>query len=212
MLRSGDAHAILRYPRFRFRPSHADALHVDLWVAGKNLLRDGGSFSYSADQEWQDYFAGARGHNTVQFDDREQMLRLSRFLWGRWLQTRTLIPIKETAGAVSVAASYQDYRGAVHERMVELERGCLTIRDRLSGFTSKAVLRWRLSPGSWILDRAAVTNGPHHLEVSADVPIVRQDVVGGWESRYYMQKTAIPVLEVELASPGMVTTRYRWMR
>lgn len=212
VLRSGDARAILRYPRFRFRPSHADALHVDLWVAGKNLLRDGGSFSYSADQEWQDYFAGARGHNTVQFDDREQMLRLSRFLWGRWLQTRTLTPIKETAGAVSVAASYQDYRGAVHERTLELERGSLTVRDRLSGFRSKAVLRWRLCPGDWILDGTAVSNGHHRLEVWADVPIVRQDVVGGWESRYYMQKTAIPVLEVELASPGMVTTRYQWLR
>jgi hypothetical protein len=62
------------------------------------------------------------------------------------------------------------------------------------------------------VDGAAVTNGRHRLEVSADVPIVRREVVNGWESRYYMQKTAVPVLEVELASPGVVTSRYRWMR
>ncbi len=212
VLRSGDARAILRYPRFRFRPGHADALHVDLWVAGENLLRDGGSFSYAADPEWQEYFAGASGHNTVEFDDRQQMPRLSRFLWGRWLETRTLTPIQETADAVSVAASYEDSRGAVHERTLELQRGCLTVRDRLGGFTSKAVLRWRLRPGAWTVDGTAVTDGHHRLEVSADVPIVRCEVVGGWESRYYMQKTAIPVLEVEVASPGTVTSAYRWTR
>jgi len=38
--------ALLRYPRFRFRPSHADVLHVDLWVDAVNVLRDGGTFSY----------------------------------------------------------------------------------------------------------------------------------------------------------------------
>jgi hypothetical protein len=28
------AFTLLRYPRFRFRPSQADALHVDLWAGG----------------------------------------------------------------------------------------------------------------------------------------------------------------------------------
>jgi hypothetical protein len=208
----GSARVMLRYPRFRFRPSHADALHVDLWVAGENLLRDGGSFSYDAEADWQDYFAGARGHNTVQFDDHEQMPRLGRFLWGCWLRTDTLEPVRETDSGRTAGASYRDAWGAVHGRTVELVPGRVTVTDRLSGFASRAVLRWRLRPGDWTVEGTTVSDGRHRLGVSADVPIVRCQLVGGWESRYYMQKTAIPVLEVEVASPGTVTSAYRWTR
>lgn len=210
ILALGSARAILRYPRFRFRPSHTDALHVDLWVAGENLLRDGGSFSYAAKAEWRDYFAGTHGHNTVQFDEHEQMPRLGRFLWGRWLRTETLEPVRETESGRTAGASYRDAWGAAHSRTVELVPGRLTVTDRLSGFASRAVLRWRLRPGDWTVDGIAVSDGRHRLEVSAGVPVVRCQLVSGWESRYYMQKTAIPVLEVEVASPATVTSRYRW--
>ena len=40
VLRAGQAVVVLRYPRFRYRPSQADALHLDLWHLGRNLLRD----------------------------------------------------------------------------------------------------------------------------------------------------------------------------
>ena len=42
--------AMLRYPRFRYRPGHADALHLDLWLGDRNILRDGGTYSYNADE------------------------------------------------------------------------------------------------------------------------------------------------------------------
>ncbi|OLC69683.1 MAG: heparinase [Gemmatimonadetes bacterium 13_1_40CM_4_69_8] len=211
VVRCADATAVLRYPRFRFRPGHADALHLDLSVAGENLLRDGGSFSYAADAEWLTYFCGVRGHNTVQFDDREQMPRLGRFLWGSWLKTKAVEPIREADGAATVAAAYEDARGASHTRRIALRRGGLVVQDTLAGFSRRAVLRWRLRPGPWTLRRAAVTDGRHHLEVSANVPLTRCELVSGWESRYYLQKTAIPVLEVEVASPGSVTSEYRWI-
>ena len=47
-----NAIAMLRYPRFKFRPSQADALHVDLWVDGENLLRDARAYSYNPDPQW----------------------------------------------------------------------------------------------------------------------------------------------------------------
>jgi len=79
ILRRGAAMAMLRYPRFRFRPSQADALHLDLWLDGDNLLRDAGSYSYNTEPKWLNYFGGTASHNTVQFDERDQMPRLSRF-------------------------------------------------------------------------------------------------------------------------------------
>src|SRR5262249_18550451 len=45
-LRREDASAFMRFPRFKFRPGHADALHLDLWVRGRNVLLDGGTYSY----------------------------------------------------------------------------------------------------------------------------------------------------------------------
>ena len=74
------------------------------------------------------------------------------------------------------------------------------------------MVRWRLRPGEWRVAGTSVTEGHHRLEVSADVPIVRCELVSGWESRYYMQKNPISVLEVEVATPGVVTSRYVWMQ
>ena len=204
------ARAMLRYPRFRFRPGHADALHVDLWVRGENLLRDGGSYSYAAEPAVMDYFVGARGHNTVQFDDREQMVRLGRVLWGSWLRTETLLAPSATADGSTAGASYRDAWGVEHERTLFLQPDRLTVADRVAGFRSRALLRWRLRPGAWRLNGARATDGHHQLEVAADVPIVRAVIVEGWESRYYMKRSTIPVLEVELGAPGTVTTEYRW--
>ena len=36
--------ALLRAPKYHFRPSHADALHLDIWQDGINWIRDIGSF------------------------------------------------------------------------------------------------------------------------------------------------------------------------
>ena len=59
-MRNDQALAVLRYPRFRFRPGQADALHLDLWHHGVNLLRDAGTYSYNADgAEW---FSGTAGY------------------------------------------------------------------------------------------------------------------------------------------------------
>lgn len=212
VLRRPRVMALLRYPRFRFRPSHADALHVDLWVAGENLLRDGGTYSYAADSETQSHFVGARGHNTLQLGDHEQMQRLSRFLWGGWLRTLRLDPITETRDDVSVAASYRDAFGATHERRVTLGDSFLRVQDTFTATGGRATLRWRLRPGAWSLTGNVISDGEHRLLFSANVPVVRVDLTSGWESRYYLKRTALPVVELELASDGTVSTEYTWSR
>ena len=201
---------MLRFPRFRFRPGQADALHVDLWRAGENLLRDAGSYSYNTEPEWLNYFPGTASHNTVQFDDRDQMPRLSRFLFGDWLKTESLQPLVENAEETSFGAAYRDGKGASHQRQVRLKGDCLIVRDKIEGFQKKAVLRWRVRPGQWRLDGQMLTDGEHVITVSSDVPLARVALVNGWESRYYLQKNEVPVLEVEIQSAGMLTTEYRW--
>jgi len=201
--------AVLRYPRFRFRPNHADALHLDLWKDGVNLLRDAGTYSY-ADPEWMSYFAGTASHNTVQFDDRDQMPRLGRFLFGDWMNTASLEALRQDAEATTFRAGYRDHQGARHERRAALLDYGLSVEDRLGGSFRKAVLRWRLAPGAWRVDNGTLSNGVHALSIKATMPIQRMALVTGWESRYYMQKTELPVLEVECNEPGTLTSEYRW--
>ena len=210
VLRRGAVMAMLRYPRFRFRPSQADALHLDLWLGGRNLLRDAGTYSYNTEAQWLSYFPGTASHNTVQFDDRDQMPRLSRFLFGDWLKTSYLEPLDVQAGTINFAAGYRDGYRASHRRGVHLHDDSLVVNDQVDGFQHKAVLRWRLEPGQWLFEGNILSNGEHVIQVHASVPIVRFELVGGWESRYYLEKTQVPVLEVEIDQPGSFITEYRW--
>ncbi|MDP3816907.1 heparinase II/III-family protein [Pseudomonas sp.] len=211
VLRRGTAMVMLRYPRFRFRPSQADALHVDLWLGGRNLLRDAGTFSYNTDPLWLEYFPGTASHNTVQFDDRDQMPRLSRFLFGDWLKTSYIESLHEQDGAATFAAGYRDGQKACHNRHVRLSANALQVVDQIEGFKHKAVLRWRLEPGQWRIEGNSLSNGEHVLEVRTSMPIVRYELLQGWESRYYLEKKQVPVLEIEVRQPGSLTTEYRWV-
>lgn len=213
-LRCGRSLALLRYPKFKFRPSQADALHLDLWVGSWNLLRDAGTFSYSADPAAHAYFSGTRAHNTVEFDDRDQMPRLGRFLFGDWIKTSSEGPLAEDSAGVSFFASYKDGSGCTHARGVKLGSGSLTVTDKVAGFARKAVLRWRLAPGRWDFsedDRGVhvVNSQGHILTVTADKPL-RAQLTTGWESRYYLQKSEVPVLEVEVGQAARLASIYRW--
>lgn len=201
------AFALFNYPKFRFRPAQNDALHVDLWCDGVNLLRDGGTFSYNAGQDYIDYYGGTQSHNTIQFDGNEQMPRLSRFLLGGWLKAKnTHFDERQLTGQ----AGYRDYLGCEHLRRVSLTKTSLMVIDEVKGFKNKAVLRWRLNPDNWQVQGQTVTNGNHKIFIDSDAKIVRLEIVAGRESRYYYQESSIPVLEVEISSDGKITTEYQF--
>ena len=217
VLRCGRAMAMMRYPRFRFRPSQADALHLDLWLGPDNLLRDAGTYSYNTDPQWINYFCGTASHNTVQFDDRDQMPRLSRFLFGDWLKADGVQTLPGSAETTQFAAGYRVGRGARHHRAVSLQAGGLQVVDQVQGFTTKAVLRWRLQPGDWHLVRSPQglqlvlgSEGVVTIGVSATVPVLRCELVQGWESRHYLEKTPVPVLEIEVQQSCTLTTEVHW--
>lgn len=209
LLRRRDVFAMFRYPVFRFRPSQSDALHLDIWVKGLNLIRDGGSYTYNSTPELVNYFSGVASHSTVQFDDRNQMPKLSRFLFGAWLKAKHVANDFSATDGCRAEAGYTDWLGATHLRQVEL-KDQLTVTDTLSGFSSKAVLRWRLSPGDWVLqdNECRLKDGSVCLRVIADTADIR--LVQGLESRYYLQKTELPVLEVTLTTPGSVITEFEF--
>lgn len=207
ILRSDRVTAVLRFPRFRFRPSQADALHLDVWLNGVNLIRDAGSFSYNTSEEEVAYFTGAQGHSLVEVDGRDQMPRISRFLFGSWLRARDVRAVSPTRDGVAASASYKDAWGAQVHRTVNLSRDSLTCVDVVEGHAGKAVVRWRLAPGDWVLDGSSARNGAVCIEIEATSPLVRTSLLEGVEARFYLRKTPAPVLEVETTAPCTLTTR-----
>lgn len=210
VLMSAGGKAFFRYPAFRFRPSQCDLLHLDFWKCDINILRDAGTYRYNAGGSVVDYFSGLAGHNTIQFDSIDSMPRLSRFLFGAWPKVRNLRPLKESNGVVSAAAGYRDWKGAAHHRTISLSGEELMVIDAIYGFKKSAILRWRLAPGHWCWEDDWLVGHECRLRVLASQPIVRIEIVEGWESRYYSQKTPIPVLEVEVAEAGTLTTELRF--
>lgn len=194
---------LVRFPRFRFRPSHADAMHLDLWFDGMNVLRDGGSFSY-ADPDWHAYFSGTVSHNTIQFDGRDQMPRISRFLFGSWLEPSFVGPLEADPHGVSWTGEYCDPAGARHRRTVRLERTSCKVTDEIEGYDREAVLRWRLLPSDWRLEENGCSSPVADLRISSDVPLRRMVLATAWESKFYMARAEIPCLEVTVGPPGAV--------
>ena len=204
VLRAGRARLIFRCPTaFRHRPSHCDLLHVDLWVGGANFLRDGGSFSYNS--PWQGYFRSAVAHNTIQFDEHDQMPEISRFLLGHWPRPQ----VRADVATNSVQASFTDWKGCFHQRAVTLNGHECVVRDSISGFRKKAVLRWRLdAEHDWRqTDDGCLTDGIR-IQVEATGGAISPRIEKGWESLYYQERTSLPVLEVLLtpACSGVMTT------
>jgi len=210
LLRKNMAMVLFRYPRFAFRPSQSDILHVDFWLAGSNLLRDGGSYSYNTGDDLLAYFSGTASHNTIQFDNRDQMPRLGRFLFGDWLKTEELIHLQNSGHGVMAGAGYSDSNGAKHHRLVELSASTLKVTDTISGFSDSATLRWRLAPGTWRQKGQSLLCESLELSVTTDIPDAKYALLEGIESRYYMKKERLPVFEIALRYAGTITTVLRF--
>jgi len=201
--------AVLRFPRFRFRPGHNDVFHFDLWFKGENICRDGGSYSYNADISAESaYFESVKAHNTVAFDDGDQMPRLGRFLLGRWIRADQIGAIEQADdGTQSWTGSYRDYRGNSHQRKVSWKEDSWVVEDSFSGGFNKAEVLYRLIPAEYRIEG--------HIVIA---PWGRIDVLGsdftmnlseGLESLYYWQKQSIPVLVVHAGENcRKITTRF----
>jgi hypothetical protein len=80
----------LRAAAYIDRPAQADNLHLDVWNAGRNLLRDSGTYKYNTDPTTLSRFAGAAGHNTVTLGQHDHMQKGPRFIWYYWPQDADL--------------------------------------------------------------------------------------------------------------------------
>jgi hypothetical protein len=200
-LQSKNGLAVMRLPRYRFRPAHADALHLDVWHRGVNVLRDSGSYSYNTTPETMTYYSGTASHNTMRFDSRDQMPRLGRYLFGAWLEPSAL-EFREG----QITSGYQDHWQVQHTRTVTQVQNGFTIHDAFFGFQEEAVLTWQLAPGQWRLAGQRLEGDTVTLELAGEIKLELKEAT---ESRYYLNQTMIPVLRVQCLG-NAVTTHLRF--
>ena len=234
-LRGRESWAYLRATRFTSRPGHADLLHLDLWWRGLNITRDAGTYAYNAEYPWNNPLTSADFHNTVTVNGRDQMTRVSRFLYLDWADAyaRTLIESDEKILG-KVQAYHKGYRalGVGHERTVtvftddfwEVQDRLLTKKNQPREFR----LHWLLPDwafkveerGNDTLIHLQSPRGPIQIRVTAnaqpfDLQIVRAGAVvygggeteptRGWFSPTYSQKQAALSLSLTTRADSDVT-------
>jgi len=209
-LASDDAIAFLRTPHFRFRPSNSDALHVDFWVAGLNVLRDAGSYSYAQDLGDLAEYHGGAGHNSVMFDNRETMPFVGRFLFESWLRPGP-VPWAHTPKD-SLVGSFVDYRGNHHARMIQIRPGELRVIDSLAGPFRAAVVNWRLLPGLWRQTEDGAEFDGFSIKVTSSSGVANVRLTTSSESLYYMKAQEVPQLQMEVYQPTELVTAIRFAR
>ena len=197
-----DSTVFLRLPKYKFRPSNSDGLHIDLWKNGVNIIRDAGSYSYAVSSEEKRRFSGTGGHSTIQFSNNDQMPDISRFLYGNWL-TPNFTEFDKSNNSAS--CGYTDHMGNEHNRSVYETQNGWKIKDNIITKSSSATLRFLLSPDEWELNDNTLANSDLNMSFSSDI-IEGIVISNGWESLFYMEKQEIQVLEVSLAGSGTVET------
>ncbi|MGQ0715197.1 MAG: heparinase II/III domain-containing protein [Gemmatimonadaceae bacterium] len=162
--RLGDVRVFARAGRYRSRPSHIDALHIDIWMDAKPVAVDAGTYRYVG--EWGRRLADERAHNTVTIDGHPMAERGPRFLWLRWPRA-TIASFNDTGDVITLELINESWgdAGIGHRRSCRIAHDAVTILDEVSlapGDARRVSLHWLLD--AMRDDVLAVANVPVDTE------------------------------------------------
>jgi len=219
VLRDLDSKAVIRCADYRERPSHADQLHMDLWMRGVNVACDAGTYLYSGGGIWRNGLARTSVHNTVTVDGRDQMDMLSRFTWVDWARGQVLRQ-GDFDGMQGWLGEHDGYRRlddpVTHRRSVlNLGSDRWLVVDHLTGKHSHDYrLHWLLPDAPYETDGNGIILWPGTeniqmavgaFETQANPSVVGSDpgTTRGWRSRYYGHKEAALSVALEVKGAGV---------
>jgi len=140
--------AMVKIPNYNFRPSHNDVFHFDLWYKGENILIDAGTYSYNPGKNSiEKPLKSVKYHNTIEFDSKEQMPSISRFLLSNWIKPGYISPIISKDNMITWEGYYLDNSGNKHHRKIEHTDHEWIIEDELNGNFNQALIHYNL-PGT----------------------------------------------------------------
>ncbi|GAB4401227.1 MAG: alginate lyase family protein [Anaerolineales bacterium] len=210
ILRNTNSRAILRCTDFTSRPSHADQLHMDLWMGNDNIAIDAGTYLYSGEGIWRNGFARTSAHNTVTVDGKDQMTMVSRFTWTNWAKGRVL---KQTENLWQ--GEHDGYKPIRHKRTVMALEGdrWLVIDDLSANQAHHYTLHWLLNDVPFTQNKNSL-----HLKYEASTYKIETDLLNGkgklsiiradpkstrgWRSCYYGHKEPAISLLLETNQPA----------
>jgi len=200
--------AVLKTPVSAYRPLQADALHLDVWHEGHNIVRDAGTYSYNPPIEHSVDLAATRYHSTIEFDGVDQMPKISRFLYADWLPTcnATRNPITEDGHTYSsISSHYRNPQGHYHARQVRRSASGFIVTDTIKGVRNEAVLRWRLAPMNWAIKNQTVDCPLASIRVCTTVPC-DYALESSIESEHYMELSSVPVFAITVRQNATLKT------
>ena len=132
-----------------FAHGHADALSVTFKLAGQEVLLDPGTYTYTGDHVWRNYFRGTRAHNTVIVDHLDQAVQETAFMWSQPFHAQAVVKEGSADGVITVLAYHNGYlkrTGVTHWRAVLYAPPCSwLVWDRLTGDgVHHVALHWHL--------------------------------------------------------------------
>lgn len=186
---------------------HADALAVHLSVAGRDLLMDPGTFTYTGDPVWRRWFRGTAAHNTVCVDGEDQARQETAFQWSVCHRASLVRSEDRPDGAALLLARHDGYRrrGVTHWRgLVRAAGGALAVWDCLTGEGEHlAELHWHCpSEPSGSPDGILRLSDepPVALRIAGGVVSIHcgeEKPTGGWWSRTYGERVAAATVRVK---------------
>jgi Heparinase II/III-like protein/Heparinase II/III N-terminus len=206
--------AMMRCGDVRERFSQIDMLHVDVWWRGVNVLAGAGTYSYAL-KSWHDHFSGTESHNTIEVDNRDQMLRYRQFKCLYWTRARVTRVEDSVRWALCEGEHYGYLRacGIIHSRsLLMIKDGLWIVIDRIRGIGEhRCRLHWLAGEsheysyssehGQLKLETRAggffvtVLDERGH-PIAGDVRSGDENSPRGWLSRYYGERVAVPSLAV----------------
>ncbi len=201
--------AMLRAGPLQHRLAHADQLHVDVWMGGRNVALDAGSYRYTAPAPWRNVLAFEEAHNLPVVPGRPQARRVGRFFWLDWPEPKELAAVETRVGRAVVANLVLPGRPWVSlRRLVANVEDHYVVADRADPIGAQ--VRWHLAPEATLraegeLPRAVGDgfqvgfwgSGTKQIEHATDAPLE------GWASRIYGQRERTTTIVVTV-SPGEI--------
>ena len=196
--RARDTAVFLWAGAYRHRPSHLDALHLDVRFCHSEAIIDPGTFAYNAPAPWRNSLTSAAVHNGPILDGAEPGERGPRFLWYSWPLAR-LRRADYRDGRILIVA---EVPGRIR-REIEVLPGHVRVLDSaLDSSAASMQVTWLINPHLPKVD--LVVEGGHPERIAAC-----EGDVTGWFSPTYglrLRATAIRVRAMRNDGAFGVTT------
>ncbi len=162
--------------------SHAGALSIIARSAAEEVLIDAGTYTYTGDAAWRDWFRGAEAHNTIRINQLDQATSTGPFRWKD--HPRVKVIAWDSNAERDTLEAECCYRGFTHRRRIDFEKpGLLIVVDEVAGPAGEHEVEqlWHLgSPDARV--RLALADGAECIE--------------SWRSTAFGAKFPAPLMRV----------------